>query len=164
MTVSRCELRPLDARNLADLLAVAVAETDPLEVMPPVSGEPGWNETRRQAFREFHLTRSIEAAEPVERTYVVVADDRVVGAARIEPAGEAAEIGLWLGRSHRGLHLGRAVLVELLVMARASGMARVIASTTTANVAARRLLGGGGAGLTVDGDRVDAVLDLPDAR
>ncbi|MCR3722518.1 MULTISPECIES: GNAT family N-acetyltransferase [Prauserella salsuginis group] len=160
MTAPRCELRPLDARNLADLLAVAVAETDPLEVMPPVPGEPGWNETRRQAFREFHLTRSIEATEPVERTYLVVVDERVAGAARIEPVGADVEIGMWLGRPYRGLSLGGTVLAELLTVARATGARRVVASTTTANVAARRLLGDRGAVLTVDGYRVEAVLDL----
>ncbi|MCP2253205.1 Protein N-acetyltransferase, RimJ/RimL family [Prauserella aidingensis] len=160
MAAPRCELRPLDGRNLADLLAVAVAETDPLEVMPPVAGEPGWNDTRRQAFRDFHLTRSIEAERPVEQTYLVVVDERVVGAARLEPVGVDVEVGMWLGRSYRGLGLGRAVLAELLTMARVTTARRVVASTTTANVGARRLLVDRGAVLTVDGDRVDAVLDL----
>ncbi|GAA1197573.1 GNAT family N-acetyltransferase [Prauserella alba] len=164
MTVPRCELRPLDAANLSDLLAVAVAETDPLEVMPPVAGEPGWNEARRRAFRAFHLARSIEAEQPVETTYVVVVGERVVGAARLEPVGRDVEIGLWLGRSHRGRDLGRTVLAELLTAARATAARRVVASTTVANVAARRLLSDRGAVLSVHGDRVDAVLDLARGR
>lgn len=160
MAVPRCELRPLDEHNLADLLATAVAEADPLEVMPPVAGAASWTEERRQAFLRFHLARSISAAEPVERTYVVVLDGRVVGAARLEPVGRDAEVGMWLGRSHRGRRIGRAVLAELLTLARAMAAQRMVATTTTANTAARRLLGECGAVPTVDGDRVEMVLDL----
>lgn len=115
------ELRELNHGNLPDLLEASVAGTDPLEVMPPVDGPPGWNDERRQAFLDFHRARSLDAPEPVETTYVVEVDGRVVGAARLEPQPEGVEVGLWLARGHRGLGIGGEVLEALAVVARSQG-------------------------------------------
>ena len=47
-------LTQVDARLLTPLLSVAVAETRPEEVMPPVEAPPGWSQPRRDAFCEFY--------------------------------------------------------------------------------------------------------------
>ena len=47
-------LTPVDERLLTPLLSVAVAETKPEEVMPPVEAPPGWSQPRREAFCEFY--------------------------------------------------------------------------------------------------------------
>ncbi|HEV7975558.1 GNAT family N-acetyltransferase [Amycolatopsis sp.] len=150
----------LDEAQLARLLEAAVADADPLEVMPPVDGPDGWNDRRRQAFLEFHRGRSIGTDHPVETTYVIEVDDQVIGAARLESTGDDVEAGVWIGRSWRGRGAGRLVAAELLAMARKTGAARFIASTTAGNSAARKPLGGIGAGLTTDGDDVEAALEL----
>ncbi|MCC3763997.1 GNAT family N-acetyltransferase [Glycomyces sp. TRM65418] len=154
------ELRELHHGNLPDLLEAAVAGTDPLEVMPPVDGPPGWNDERRQAFHDFHRARSLDAPEPVETTYVVEVDGRVVGAARLEPQSEGVEVGLWLARGHRGLGIGGEVLEALAVVARSQGHTRLLASTTTENTAARRILDRAGAQSATVETSVAAVVDL----
>ncbi|MBV9846761.1 MAG: GNAT family N-acetyltransferase [Kutzneria sp.] len=148
-------LRELDEHLLAELLATAVAEADPPEVMPPGDGPPGWTRQRQQAFLQFHRERSIGADTPVETTYAIELDSTVVGAARLEPVGTAVEAGIWIGRSWRGSGVGRAVIVELLAAARAIGAVRFIAVTTPGNLAARKLLASLGADVAVrDGDVV----------
>jgi hypothetical protein len=47
-------LTRVDERLLTPLLSVAVAETKPDEVMPPVEAPPGWSQPRRDAFCEFY--------------------------------------------------------------------------------------------------------------
>jgi RimJ/RimL family protein N-acetyltransferase len=150
----------LDETQLARLLEAAVADADPLEVMPPVDGPDGWNAERGQAFLEFHRGRSIGTDNPVETTYVIEADGQVIGAARLEPNGTDVEAGVWIGRSWRGRGAGKLIVTELLALARETDAFRFIASTTTDNSAARKLLGGLGAELTVDGDDVEAALEL----
>ncbi|MGP4110022.1 GNAT family N-acetyltransferase [Streptomyces sp. 4N509B] len=143
-------LRRLDEGLLGRLLAAAVADADPLEVMPPVPGpDPGaWTGERRAAFLRFHRSRSL-AARPVETTFAVLVGEgdggqTVVGAARLCPlseggSGSEAEAGLWLGRSHRGRGVGRAVVALLLERARDAGFRRLLWRTTPDNVASVRL-------------------------
>ncbi|MFD9893141.1 GNAT family N-acetyltransferase [Amycolatopsis sp. NPDC059027] len=153
-------LTPLDEESLARLLDAAVTDADPLEVMSPIEGPPGWTAERRAAFLAFHRRRSLDPATAVETTWVIDVDGRAVGAARLEPAGDAVEAGIWLGRSARGQGVGRQVVTALLDAARTGGATRFVASTTTGNAAARRLLTNAGADLAVHGGDVDATLDL----
>ena len=151
---ARVALRPLDEPLLELLLATAVAESDPLEVMPPVDGPPGWTDERRRAFVAFHRSRAL-ASPPVERTWAVLADDEVAGAVRAEPVDDAGgvELGIWIGRRWRAHGVGRRAMQELLAR---TADARVIASTTADNTAAQRLMQGLGATLRVAGDEVAA--------
>ncbi|MFB9685736.1 GNAT family N-acetyltransferase [Amycolatopsis plumensis] len=153
-------LTPLDEAALARLLEAAEAGADPLEVMPPVDGPPGWTPARREAFLAFHRARSLDPVTAVERTWVIDTDGTAVGAARLEPHGDAVEAGIWLARAARGRGIGRQVTALLLAEARAGGAARFIASTTAGNRGARALLSGVGAALTTEGDEVAAVLPL----
>lgn len=137
------ELEPLTENNLAALLAAAVADADPSEVMPPVGGEPGWTDRRKQAFLDFHRGRALRAEQPVELTYVITVDGRAVGAARLEYRGDSFEAGVWIGRSHRGRGVGRVVAGKLRIAAAATGVRQIIAVTTGDNAAARRLLPAG---------------------
>lgn len=139
-------LRRLDESLLASLCDTAAAGADPLEVMPPVSGPPGWTTPRRAAFVAFHRERSVAAQVPVERTWAVVVDGEVAGAARLEPVEGGEEAGIWLARPWRGRGVGGAVL--WMLVARADGP--VVAETTPANVAAVAVLRGLGADVTVD--------------
>ncbi|WP_225439736.1 GNAT family N-acetyltransferase [Amycolatopsis eburnea] len=153
-------LTPLDEAALARLLDAAVAGADPLDVMPPVEGPPGWTPARRTAFLDFHRGRCLDPATAVERTWVVDADGTAVGAARLERHGDAVEAGIWLSRDARGRGIGREVMKLLLAEARSTGAARMIASTTAGNGGARAVLTGLGAALTIEGDEVRAVLRL----
>lgn len=155
-------LHRLDEDLLAALLDTAVADADPLEVMPPVDGPPGWTADRRAAFLAFHHEW---AATPT--TYAILVADRVVGAARLQPGPDGAlETGLWIGRSHRGQGVGSAVVALLRAEAESQGAPRIVASTTDANTAAQRLLTGAGARVHhrahphPNGDTIDATLDL----
>ncbi|WP_206787144.1 GNAT family N-acetyltransferase [Amycolatopsis sp. MtRt-6] len=153
-------LTPLDEAALARLREAAVAGADPLEVMPPVDGPPGWTPTRREAFLAFHRVRSLNPATAVERTWVIDADGTAVGAARLEPHGDAVEAGIWLARDARGRGIGKQVTALLLAEARESGAARFVASTTADNHGARALLAETGATLATEGDEVAAELRL----
>ncbi|MET7305091.1 GNAT family N-acetyltransferase [Embleya sp. NPDC005575] len=165
MDNARVRLRRLDEDLLAALLDTAVTDADPAEVMPAVPGPPGWTTDRRAAFLAFHHEW---AATPT--TYAILVADRVVGAARLQPApktpDDALETGLWIGRSHRGRGIGHAVVALLRAEAKAQGASRIVASTTEANTAAQRLLTTAGAELhqlpepTLDGDTIEATLDV----
>jgi RimJ/RimL family protein N-acetyltransferase len=161
------ELRPsvtleeLDEDNLQLLLEAAVADADPLEVMPPVDGPPGWTSQRRQAFVEFHRGRALHPSRPVERTYVIAVDGRVIGAARLEPQGGNVEAGIWLGRSYRNRGIGGIVTTQLRTMAAETGAYRMTAATTADNIAARRLIDTGLRGqVRIAGDEVTGSADL----
>jgi RimJ/RimL family protein N-acetyltransferase len=159
---SDVKLRLLDEDLLRELLAAAVADADPGEVMPPVAGPAGWTAERRTAFSRFHRQRSL-SAEPVETTYAIVVEETVVGAARLCPltdAVHAAEAGVWIGRSHRGSGVGRAVLSQLLTHAHADGFDSLFVSTTTDNTASRRLIAALGVDVVRAGDNVTAWVDL----
>lgn len=159
-------LEPVDERNLEPLLSVAVAETEPADVMPPVAAPAGWSHARREAFRRFHRARFAGLDGP-ERTqmYVIVAAGEVVGMIRMTRCGEpdTVETGMWLGRSARGQGLGPAALRELLHRAAAVGMRRVVAETTPGNRGAMSVLVKCGAELR-EGDgkvRAEICLDAP---
>ncbi len=157
-------LIPLDEPGLGRLLEAAVADADPVEVMPPVAGPGGWTEARREAFLAFHRRRSLDPDTAIETTWVIEVDGAAAGAARLRPvSGQAAlevEAGVWLGRSVRGRGIGRRVAEVLLEAARDGGAARFVATTTVDNAAARRLLSDAGAELNVHGVDVDAQLEL----
>lgn len=155
-------LHPLDRTLLKELLHAAVEDADPLEVMPPVEGPGEWTPERRSAFVQFHESRSL-AADPKEITFAIVASRRVVGAARLCPVEKQAgmaEAGMWVGRSHRGVGVGGAVLKLLLDQARAEGFTSVYVSTTPQNTAVQALMAGIGVDLVRDGDVLTACVDL----
>jgi RimJ/RimL family protein N-acetyltransferase len=159
--MTQARLLPLTEKNLHLLLVRAVADADPLEVMPPVPGSTGWDPTARAAFLAFHRSRSVATQQPVETTYVIVVEEQVVGAARLAPLDEdRIEVGAWIGRSHRGHGIGTAITDELLALARDSGARQLVACTTADNGAACRLLDRAGAELTASGPDVDAVAEL----
>ncbi|MFD0363213.1 GNAT family N-acetyltransferase [Nocardia sp. GCM10030253] len=161
------ELRPsvtleeLSEDNLRLLLDAAVADADPLEVMAAVDGPPGWTPQRRQVFVEFHRGRALHPTRPMERTFVITVDGRVIGAARLEPHGDDVEAGIWIGRSHRNRGVGGIVTAQLRTLAAESGAHRITAATTPRNIAARRLIDTGlQARVLIEGDAVTGIADL----
>ncbi|WP_324198409.1 GNAT family N-acetyltransferase [Nocardia beijingensis] len=150
-------LQPLDERCLTDLLHAAVADAEPGEVMP-VEGPGGWDTDQQARFRAFHRHRAL-ASPPIESTYGIRVGGEVVGAARLCPlpdAPDAAEAGVWIGRSRRGEGIGTAVFAELIDRAAAEGYTKVFVSTTTDNTAVLRLLAARGIECTVHGDAATA--------
>lgn len=136
-------LRPLDRELLGELQRRAVADADPAEVMPPISGPAGeWTAQRRAAFVSYHVSGSL-AAEPTERTFAIVVDGRVARAGRLrrraDPERITVEAGIWLGRSFRAAGIGGAVLDLLLAQAATDGVDAVFLSTKPDNVAVHRL-------------------------
>ncbi|KAF4405840.1 MULTISPECIES: GNAT family N-acetyltransferase [Streptomyces] len=148
------ELRRLGEETLRELLATAVADAEPEDVMPPVAGPPGWTPARRDAFVAWHRARRPGLDGPrAEATYAVVAGGEVVGSARLARRGGAPgelETGLWLGRSARGLGIGTAVLRAVLAEAARAGARAVVADTNSGNRAAIAALRRCGAELTTD--------------
>lgn len=158
-------LVPVDEGNLEALLSVAVAEADPAEVMPPVAGPPGWSEARREAFRAFHRQHFGGLTGPTRTVmYTILVGDDVLGMIRMSwrPEPDTVETGIWLGRSARGLGLGKAALRALLAEAARVGARRVVAETNAGNLPAMSVLRRCGAELhTADGDGVRAEIGLP---
>lgn len=154
-------LELLNEDNLYLLLEAAVAEADPLEVMAPVDGPPGWTAQRRQSFVEFHRGRALHPTRPAERTFVISLAGTVIGAARLEPHGDDVEAGIWLGRSYRARGIGRVVTTRLRALAAENGARRLTASTTLGNTAARRLIDTAlRARVHIDNDQVTGISDL----
>ena len=145
--MSTVTLQPIDDDLLPRLLDVAVTDADPAEVMPPVSGPPGWTAARRTAFAGHH-------APADGRAYAVIIDGLLAGAARLTPAGApgAVEAGIWLRRSVRGKGLGTEAMRLLIDEARAAGASAIVAETNAANVPAAGLLRTLGATLWEDPD------------
>ncbi|MBQ0987761.1 GNAT family N-acetyltransferase [Streptomyces sp. F63] len=147
------ELRRMDEAGLQELLAVAVGDAVPEEVMPPVAGPPGWTPEREEAFRAWHRARRAGLAGPLrESTYAITVEGETVGAARLavrdSGGGEVLETGMWLARSHRGRGIGTAALRVLLDEAGRAGARVVVADTTAHNAAALAALRRNGATLT----------------
>lgn len=137
--MSTVTLQPIDENLVPRLLDVAVADTDPDEVMPAVPGPPGWSDARRAAFVDHH--RPDDGS-----TYAVLVDGALAGAARLAPAEApgAVQAGIWLRRSVRGKGFSTEALRLLIDEARAQGASALVAETTAANtaaVAALRTLG-----------------------
>ena len=84
---------------------MAIAETEPHEVMPPVKAPAGWSQVCREAFREFYRS-SYGGLDGPTRTlmYAIVCDGDVVGMIRMARRDEpdTMETGMWVGRSARG--------------------------------------------------------------
>lgn len=145
-------LLSVDDDVLERLLATAVADADPAEVMPPVAGPAGWTVQRRDAFRAFHRARRGGLVGAFhESAFAVAADGRIAGSARLELKEPGTlEAGLWLARSARGRGIGPVVLQALLDEAAKTGAATVVAETTTANTAAVGVLRRSGGMLSAD--------------
>ncbi|MEV8533707.1 GNAT family N-acetyltransferase [Streptomyces sp. NPDC051211] len=159
------ELRPVDEETLHGLLAVAVADAAPGEVMPPVAGPPGWTTERKEAFLAWHRARRPGLAGPLrECTFAIVRDGRIVGSARLarrDSHDDVLETGLWLARSERGRGTGTATLRKLLDEAAAAGVRAVVAETTAGNPAALAALRHNGAKLTTHRNGADVHAELP---
>lgn len=147
------DLVAVDEQVLARLLAVAVREASPGEVMAPVAGPPGWTSARRGAFVEYHRSsRRLTSAKSIkEITYAVTDHADVVGAVRLAAVDgdpSALEVGLWVGRRFRGRGVAGLVLPLVADVARTLGARRLIARTTSANRAAVAVLRARGFALT----------------
>ncbi|MBB5953553.1 RimJ/RimL family protein N-acetyltransferase/uncharacterized damage-inducible protein DinB [Saccharothrix tamanrassetensis] len=139
-------LRPLDDEGLERLLAVAVADADPEDVMPP-----GWTPDRTEEFREFYRGFRRHAYEIVER-------DRTLGMIRLTDTGQT---GLWVARSARGAGVGVQAVRRVVDQAWARSIRTITAETTTGNTAALKVLKRAGATVEVDGDAVRARIAVP---
>ncbi|MCC8246557.1 GNAT family N-acetyltransferase [Saccharothrix luteola] len=139
-------LRKVDDCAVERLLGLAVADTDPGDVMPP-----GWTVDRPDEFREFYRGFQDDA-------YEIVEDDRTVGMVRLSAKGET---GIWVARCARGNGIGLAALRRVVEEAPRRGVTTIVADTTTDNVAALTILRKAGATLDVDGARVCARIAVP---
>ncbi|WP_197289500.1 GNAT family N-acetyltransferase [Saccharothrix sp. NRRL B-16348] len=139
-------LRRVDDGAVERLLGLAVADTDPGDVMPP-----GWTVDRPDEFREFYRGFQDDA-------YEIVEDDRTVGMVRLSAKGET---GIWVARCARGNGVGLAALRRVVEEAPRRGVTTIVADTTTDNVAAMTILRKAGATLDVDGTRVFARITVP---
>ncbi|MCP2267377.1 GNAT family N-acetyltransferase [Promicromonospora thailandica] len=140
------DLVPVDDDVLEALLAVAVAEARPDEVLPPAPGvaAPGWTAPHHDAFREYHRRCRVNLHAPVpEVTWAVTADGRIAGAARLALVDDdpgAREVGLWLGRSHRGRGIAGEVAYWAMAAARTMDAERLVARPAPGDAPARRSL------------------------
>ncbi|MEV8566716.1 GNAT family protein [Streptomyces sp. NPDC051322] len=157
------DVQPLDAESLAELLAVAVHDATPDEVMPPVAGPPGWTTERQEAFRAWHRARRPGLGGPLrESTFVIRHDGEIVGSARlaVRDRPDVLETGMWLGRSRRGRGIGTAALRILLQEAARTDAHSVVAETTAHNTAALTALRRNGATLGTGQDTGGVHADL----
>ncbi|WP_436492379.1 GNAT family N-acetyltransferase [Actinokineospora sp. HUAS TT18] len=135
-------LIPLDEAGTEALLAVAVAQAEPAEVMPRVEGEEGWTDAAKSAFREFYRAHA-------SAMYVIDVRGETAGMIRLTPTGPGtAETGMWLGRAMRSKGVGVDALRTLLAIAADAGIDAVHAETTPDNTAAIHALARCGAVLT----------------
>lgn len=165
------DLVPVNEDVLEDLLALAVAEAEPGEVMPPASGESvteprtTWTDLRKGAFREYHRRCRVNPHTPVpEVTWAVKARGRIVGAARlalIDGDPDAREVGLWLGQPYRGQGISGEVAYWALAAARTMDAKRLVARTTASNPGARRSLERIGFEMVDDGEVLIGTISLP---
>ncbi|MGI8878914.1 MAG: GNAT family N-acetyltransferase [Jatrophihabitans sp.] len=137
--VSLC---PLDEPMLERLVAAAVADADPNEVIPPVPGSVGWDAAARDRLRAMHRdARSGLDGPGGEETHAVAVAGEPVGAIRLKHvAGGAMETGMWLTRGARGRGAGTAALRAIVERARALGAQSVVADTSADNSAAQKAL------------------------
>ena len=131
-------LTPLDEDTLACLASSAVLDADPEDVMPFVSGPPGWTPDRIAAFLAFHRSRRGGLRGPhAEEGWAVVAGGSPSGIVRLRVVSPGRfEVGLWLARSVRGVGVGAAALHAAAGRAIALGAGRLVAETTCDNIAA----------------------------
>jgi RimJ/RimL family protein N-acetyltransferase len=136
-------LTPMDEHLLEPLLAVAVAEATPDEVMPPVEAPAGWSHARREAFREFYRASYAGLSGPTKMImFAIQVGGEVVGMIRMARGDEpdTVETGMWLGQSARGQGVGVAALRALLAEAARVGARVVVAETTPSNAEALGVL------------------------
>ena len=165
------DLVPVDEAVLEDLLALAVAEARPGEVMPPAAGETTteprttWTDQRKEAFRDYHRRCRVSTQAPVaEVTWAVTASGRIVGSARlalVDDDPEGREVGLWLGESHRGQGISGEVAYWALAAAQTMDAKRLVARTTVSNSMARRSLERIGFELAHSGSDLVGTISLP---
>ncbi|HEX5598590.1 MAG TPA: GNAT family protein [Micromonosporaceae bacterium] len=157
-------LTPVDEQILEPLLAVAVAEADPDEVMPPVPAPPGWSPERRDAFRQFQRASFGGLDGPTgNQMYAIVSESGPLGVIRMARCDEpdTVETGIWLARSARGRGTATIALRLLLFEAARAGACVVVAETTAGNAPALGLLRRFGAVLRPGGgDAVRAEFQL----
>jgi RimJ/RimL family protein N-acetyltransferase len=156
------KLTPLDDALTERLLAVAVADATPEEVIPPLDGPPGWTQARQDFFRAFHRERQPGLEGPLRTVmFAIEVDDHVVGMIRLTTdEDDTAETGMWLAKHARGRGLATEALQALLAEARRGGARTVRADTTPANRAALAVLSRAGAELEPRGDKIYARLEL----
>ncbi|WP_240509355.1 GNAT family N-acetyltransferase [Streptomyces agglomeratus] len=157
------EVQQVDEESLEELLAVAVEDAAPEEVMPPVAGPPGWTMERQEAFRNWHRARRPGLTGPLrESTFAITQNGKIVGSARLalRDSYNVLETGMWLGRSHRGCGIGTATLRILLDEAAKAGVRAVVADTKTHNTAALGALRRNGATLIASQDTVEVHAEL----
>jgi RimJ/RimL family protein N-acetyltransferase len=165
------DLVPVDEDVLEDLLALAVSEAEPGEVMPPASGESAsdprttWTEPRKGAFREYHRRCRVNPHTPVaEVTWAVRAHGRIVGAARlalVDGDPEVREVGLWLGRPYRGQGISGEVAYWALAAAQTMEAKRLVARTVAGNPMARRSLERIGFDVVDSGGALVGTIEVP---
>jgi RimJ/RimL family protein N-acetyltransferase len=163
------ELLPLDLELIDRLLAVAIADADPEEVMPTVVDDvPGWTQTRRDAFRAFHRERLGGLAGPHRAVhFAVLCQGEIVGVARLARRSEPTtlEAGTWLARDKRNIGIGSALIEVLLQKAAIEGATAMLAETTATNFAALAVLRRHGADFEEDAEGgVRARLEVPPTR
>jgi len=93
-------LTPVDERLLTPLLSVAVAETKPDEVMPPVEAPPGWSQPRQDAFCEFYRSHYRGLNGPTRTLiYGILCNSDVVGVIRMARSNgpDTLETGMFSG-------------------------------------------------------------------
>lgn len=154
------ELVPVDESVLEELVAVAVADTDPNDVTPPL--EPGWGEARVTWLRDFHRRNRPGLVNGHQLTEAVRVNGRVSGAIRLESLSPVeVECGIWLARSARGRDLSHGVFSLIIERAIGTGAQRIIAHTTAGNEPAIAALRRAGAVLTSGPEpTVTAVIEL----
>jgi RimJ/RimL family protein N-acetyltransferase len=165
------DLVPVDEDVLEDLLALAVAEAQPGEVMPPAAGESAaeprttWTELRKGAFREYHRRCRVNLHVSVpEVTWAVKARGRIVGAARLALVGDDSdvrEVGLWLGRPYRGLGISGEVAYWAFAAAQTMDAKRLVARAAVGTRMARRSLERLGFDVVDDGGVLIGTIALP---
>ncbi|WP_394437144.1 GNAT family N-acetyltransferase [Streptomyces sp. SGAir0957] len=161
--VGHVEVQQVEEANLDELLAVAVQDAAPEEVMPAVAGPPGWTAERRESFREWHRDRWPGLHGPLrEATFVIRYEGKAVGSARLarRDGEDVLETGMWLGRSHRGRGIGTAALGIVLAEAARAGARAVVADTTQDNTAALVALRRNGATLSAGHDGTGTHAEL----
>ncbi|MFC8796118.1 GNAT family N-acetyltransferase [Promicromonospora sp. NPDC057138] len=165
------DLVPVDEDVLEGLLALAVAEAQPGEVMPPASGESiteprtTWTDLRKGAFREYHRRCRLNPYVPVpEVTWAVKARGRIVGAARLAQVDgdpDAREVGLWLGQPYRGQGISSEVAYWAFAAAQTMDAKRLVARSPAGSVAVRRSLERIGFEVVDSGDVMIGIIALP---
>ncbi|MEV6020216.1 MULTISPECIES: GNAT family N-acetyltransferase [unclassified Streptomyces] len=157
------EVQQVREGDLEELLAVAVEDAAPEEVMPPVTGPPGWTTERQESFRSWHRARRPGLAGPLrESTFAITHNGKILGSARLafREGHDVLEAGVWLGRSHRGRGIGSVTLRLLLDEAARVGARAVVADTKRHNAAALGALRRNGATLVASQDTVAIHAEL----